>query len=179
MARIAGIDLPVGKRVEIALTYIYGIGQSTSQQLLDNAGISRDTFVRDLTEDEVIKLRDAIQGFGADAILNACGTSTGLTAATGLSPACSLIHRDPAGSLWLTSNGYVDDTPVNVGGLRTRGLEFNGGYNHEFDGIGTVSLSMVGTLLDKYETDNGLTEVYDCAGLYGPTCGSAPSPGVR
>ncbi|MFT4050551.1 MAG: 30S ribosomal protein S13 [Solirubrobacterales bacterium] len=60
MARISGVNIPLNKRVEIGLTYIYGIGQSTSQKLLDDAGISRDTFVRDLTEDEVIKLRDAI-----------------------------------------------------------------------------------------------------------------------
>jgi len=60
MARISGVNIPLNKRVEIGLTYIYGIGQSTSQKLLDGAGISRDTFVRDLTEDEVIKLRDAI-----------------------------------------------------------------------------------------------------------------------
>lgn len=60
MARISGVNIPLNKRVEIGLTYIYGIGQSSSQKLLDNAGISRDTFVRDLTEDEVIKLRDAI-----------------------------------------------------------------------------------------------------------------------
>ena len=60
MARISGVNIPLNKRVEIGLTYIYGIGQPTAQQLLDNAGISRDTYVRDLTEDEVIKLRDAI-----------------------------------------------------------------------------------------------------------------------
>ncbi|MGH2959500.1 MAG: 30S ribosomal protein S13 [Solirubrobacterales bacterium] len=60
MARISGVNIPLNKRVEIGLTYIYGVGLSTSQNLLDNAGISRDTFVRDLTEDEVIKLRDAI-----------------------------------------------------------------------------------------------------------------------
>lgn len=60
MARISGVNIPLNKRVEIGLTYIYGIGQSTSQELLDNAGISRDTYVRDLTEDEVIKLREAI-----------------------------------------------------------------------------------------------------------------------
>jgi len=60
MARISGVNIPLNKRVEIGLTYIYGIGQSTSQKLLDDAGISRDTYVRDLTEDEVIKLRDAI-----------------------------------------------------------------------------------------------------------------------
>jgi small subunit ribosomal protein S13 len=60
MARIAGVNIPLNKRVEIGLTYVYGIGQSTSQKLLDGAKIDRDTYVKDLTEDEVIKLRDAI-----------------------------------------------------------------------------------------------------------------------
>jgi small subunit ribosomal protein S13 len=60
MARIAGVNIPLNKRVEIGLTYVYGIGQSTSQKLLDNAKIDRNTYVKDLTEDEVIKLRDQI-----------------------------------------------------------------------------------------------------------------------
>ncbi|MBI5310281.1 MAG: 30S ribosomal protein S13 [Actinobacteria bacterium] len=60
MARIAGVNIPLNKRVEIGLTYVYGIGQPTSQRLLDKAGINRDTYVKDLTEDEVIKLRDLI-----------------------------------------------------------------------------------------------------------------------
>ena len=60
MARIAGINIPLNKRVEIGLTYIYGIGRSTSNELLDSLGISRDTYVRDLTEDEVTRLRDRI-----------------------------------------------------------------------------------------------------------------------
>jgi small subunit ribosomal protein S13 len=60
MARIAGINIPLNKRVEIGLTYIYGIGQSTSNDLLQKTEISPDTYVRDLTEDEVGKLRDAI-----------------------------------------------------------------------------------------------------------------------
>jgi small subunit ribosomal protein S13 len=60
MARIAGINLPLQKRVEVGLTYIYGIGRSTSNELLDELGISRDTYVRDLTEDEVGRLRDRI-----------------------------------------------------------------------------------------------------------------------
>ena len=60
MARIAGINIPLNKRVEIGLTYIYGIGQSTSNDVLKKTGISPDTYVRDLTEDEVGKLRDAI-----------------------------------------------------------------------------------------------------------------------
>ena len=60
MARIAGVDLPRDKRIEIALTYIYGIGLTTSQRLLKETGINPDTRARDLTEDEVVKLRDII-----------------------------------------------------------------------------------------------------------------------
>jgi small subunit ribosomal protein S13 len=60
MARIAGVNLPLNKRSEIGLTYIYGIGRATSNKLLKEVGVSPDTYVRDLTEDEVAKLRDAI-----------------------------------------------------------------------------------------------------------------------
>ena len=60
MARISGINIPLNKRVEIGLTYIYGIGRSQSNKLLAELGISPDTYVRDLTEDEVSKLRDQI-----------------------------------------------------------------------------------------------------------------------
>jgi small subunit ribosomal protein S13 len=60
MARIAGINIPLNKRVEVGLTYIYGIGRPTSNDLLRQAGIAPDTYVRDLTDDEVSKLRDLI-----------------------------------------------------------------------------------------------------------------------
>ena len=60
MARIAGINIPLNKRVEIGLTYIYGVGRSTSNELLAEIGIEPTRYVRDLTEDEVAKLRDAI-----------------------------------------------------------------------------------------------------------------------
>jgi small subunit ribosomal protein S13 len=60
MARIAGVNVPLNKRVEVGLTYIYGIGRSTSNKLLSDAGIDRDRKVRDLTEDEVTKLRDGV-----------------------------------------------------------------------------------------------------------------------
>jgi small subunit ribosomal protein S13 len=60
MARIAGINIPLNKRVEVGLTYIYGIGPSTARKLLKDAGIDPDTYVRDLTDDEVVKLRQAI-----------------------------------------------------------------------------------------------------------------------
>jgi small subunit ribosomal protein S13 len=57
MARLSGVDIPREKRVEISLTYIYGIGRTTSQQILESTGIDRNTRVRDLTEDEVNRLR--------------------------------------------------------------------------------------------------------------------------
>jgi len=60
MARIAGVNIPLNKRVEIGLTYVYGIGRSTSNEMLAKLGISPDTYVRDLTEDEVSRLRDII-----------------------------------------------------------------------------------------------------------------------
>ncbi|MBR3941861.1 MAG: 30S ribosomal protein S13, partial [Clostridia bacterium] len=63
MARIAGVDLPREKRVEIGLTYIYGIGQSTAKDILEKTGINPDTRVKDLTEEDVSKLRDAIDGY--------------------------------------------------------------------------------------------------------------------
>src|ERR1700687_4391534 len=60
MARIAGVNLPLNKRVEIGLTYIYGVGRPTANKLLSKTNVSADTYVRDLTEEEVGKLRDAI-----------------------------------------------------------------------------------------------------------------------
>jgi small subunit ribosomal protein S13 len=60
MARISGVNIPLNKRVEVGLTYIYGIGRSTSNKLLAEIGIEPDRKVRDLTEEEVIKLREAI-----------------------------------------------------------------------------------------------------------------------
>jgi small subunit ribosomal protein S13 len=60
MARIAGINIPLNKRSEVGLTYIYGVGPSQSRKMLAEAGVDPDTYVRNLTEDEVRKLRDAI-----------------------------------------------------------------------------------------------------------------------
>jgi small subunit ribosomal protein S13 len=60
MARIAGINIPINKRVAVGLTYIYGIGRSASDKILEKAGVSPDTYVKDLTEDEITKLREAI-----------------------------------------------------------------------------------------------------------------------
>lgn len=63
MARISGVDLPRNKRVEIGLTYVFGIGLKTSQGILKKLGISVDTRVKDLSEDEIVKLRAAIAEF--------------------------------------------------------------------------------------------------------------------
>jgi small subunit ribosomal protein S13 len=60
MARIAGVNIPPQKRVEIGLTYIYGVGRSTSNQILNTVGIDPETKVRDLTEEEIVRLREAI-----------------------------------------------------------------------------------------------------------------------
>jgi small subunit ribosomal protein S13 len=60
VARIAGINIPLNKRVEIGLTYIYGIGRSTARETVKKAGVDPDTYVKDLTDDEVLKLREAI-----------------------------------------------------------------------------------------------------------------------
>jgi small subunit ribosomal protein S13 len=62
LARISGINIPLNKRVEIGLTYIYGIGPSLSRKVLDRAGVSRDTYVRDLTDDEVLRIREIVDG---------------------------------------------------------------------------------------------------------------------
>ena len=61
MARIAGVDLPRDKRIEIGLTYIYGIGRTTSVKILEKAGVSIDTRVRDLTDEEVNRIREAME----------------------------------------------------------------------------------------------------------------------
>ena len=63
MARIAGVNLPLNKRAEIGLTYVHGIGDSTARKILAETGIDTDTRVGDLTEDEVIKLRNAVEEY--------------------------------------------------------------------------------------------------------------------
>ncbi|MBO7355021.1 MAG: 30S ribosomal protein S13, partial [Lachnospiraceae bacterium] len=64
MARIEGVDLPRDKRIEIGLTYIYGIGRTTSNKILADAGVNPDTRVRDITDDEVKKITESINKLG-------------------------------------------------------------------------------------------------------------------
>ena len=61
MARIAGVDLPVGKRIDIGLTYIFGIGHVLANEILEKTGVSPETRVKDLREDEIVKLRETIE----------------------------------------------------------------------------------------------------------------------
>jgi small subunit ribosomal protein S13 len=62
MARIAGVNIPLDKRAEVGLTYVFGIGQSTARRIVQQAGVEPDTKVKDLTEDEIVKLREAVEG---------------------------------------------------------------------------------------------------------------------
>jgi small subunit ribosomal protein S13 len=66
LARIAGINIPTNKRVEVGLTYVYGIGPSTARKILADAKIDPDTSVKDLTEDEVVKLREAVEALNVE-----------------------------------------------------------------------------------------------------------------
>jgi small subunit ribosomal protein S13 len=66
MARIAGINIPTNKRIEVGLTYVYGIGPSTARKIVADAGIDPDTAVKDLTEDEVVKLREAVESLNVE-----------------------------------------------------------------------------------------------------------------
>ena len=61
MARIAGVNVPVNKRVEVGLTYVHGIGESTARRILNESGVNPDTYVKDLTDDEVVKLREGVE----------------------------------------------------------------------------------------------------------------------
>ena len=66
MARIAGINIPTDKRVEVGLTYVFGIGRSTAQKILAEAGVDPNTKVKDLTEDEVVKVREAVESLNVE-----------------------------------------------------------------------------------------------------------------
>jgi outer membrane receptor protein involved in Fe transport len=122
-----------------------------------------------------IEVESAIQGFGADAIINDCVSNT--TSLASPRPSCALINRDPAGSLWLTSQGFIDNTPVNIGGVRTKGYEINGSFSQPLGGFGSLSASYVGTLLKDYITNNGLADPYECAGFFGATCSGGGTTG--
>jgi outer membrane receptor protein involved in Fe transport len=129
-----------------------------------------------------INLKGAIQGFGADSIIADCMLTTDPAAPR---PSCGLINRDPAHSLWLSAQGFVQDLSANVGGIKTDGIDINVAHRLSLGGIGSLSSSFIGTYLNKYITDNGISAPYDCAGFFGSTCSggtvssSAPMPHWR
>jgi iron complex outermembrane receptor protein len=118
-----------------------------------------------------IKVANAIQMFGADTILATCVQSGDPTI-------CGLIHRNAAGSLWLTNDGYVSDLSTNIGSVKTRGVDFNASYSHEIGSLGSLGFSVVGTYLRNLTTDNGISQPYNCAGYFGAQCG-IPNPKWR
>ena len=61
MARIAGVNIPINKRVEVGLTYVFGVGRSSANQILKQTGVDPNTYVKDLTEEEIVKLREAVE----------------------------------------------------------------------------------------------------------------------
>jgi small subunit ribosomal protein S13 len=66
LARIAGVNVPLNKRVEVGLTYVYGIGPSTSRQILEKTKVDPNTYVKDLTDDETVKLREAVEAMSVE-----------------------------------------------------------------------------------------------------------------
>lgn len=109
-----------------------------------------------------IKVKDIISVIGADTILTQCGT-------TGDPTLCGLVNRDSNGSLWQSPNGYVVDTNLNSGSLKTRGIDINGGYTFQLADTGSVSASFSGTYVDEF-TYEKVGVSFDCAGLYGGQC---------
>ena len=143
----------------------YTVGVVLQPRFLPNFALSADYFN--------IKVDGAIGGIGQDTILAQCIDT--------LDPAlCGLVNRDAAGSLWLTSNGFVVDTTQNIGGLETSGIDINANYTQEIGSLGSLNLSFVGTWLDELITDTGIgaNPTFDCVGLFGNICGT-PNPEWR
>ena len=118
-----------------------------------------------------IKVKDAIQGIGADAIVSQCTNTADPFF-------CNLVNRDASGSLWRTSGGYVINTTQNIGGTKTSGVDVTANYSRSLGPIGRLSVSFVGTWLDKLITDDGISTPYDCTGYHGAICGT-PNPEWR
>lgn len=121
-----------------------------------------------------ISIEGAIQGIGADTILEQCDLDTADEFF------CSLVVRDGSGSLWRSSNGYVIDLSQNIGRLKTSGVDVQANYSTEIGNAGRLNFSFVGTWLDELKSNPGVAGVEDteCVGLYGNICGT-PSPEWR
>ena len=147
--------------VEIADTWTVGLVLQPS--FIPRLAISVDYFD--------ISIEAPIQPIGQDTILSTCAST--------LDPFfCGLVQRDQFGSLWRTGTGFVRDLNQNIGNFSTTGIDVNASYSMEIGNLGGLSFSFVGTWLDELITDNGVSNPYDCAGLYGPQCG-IPNPEWR
>ncbi len=118
-----------------------------------------------------IKIDQPIQPVGQDVILATCAATLDPTF-------CGLVQRDQFGSLWRTGAGFVRDLNINIGEFETRGIDVGVSYSMEIGSMGGLSFNLVGTWLDELVTDNGVSEPYNCAGLYGPIC-TIPNPEWR
>lgn len=141
----------------------YTIGLVLQPRFVPGLAITVDAFK--------IKVNNTINNVGEDTILSTC-------AATGDQTFCGLINRDQFGSLWRTPAGYVEDVDLNLGSIKTRGIDVGGSYSHQIGSAGTLGLSLNGTYLDEFRTDNGVSTPYNCAGYYGLQCGT-PAPKWR
>jgi outer membrane receptor protein involved in Fe transport len=130
-----------------------------------------------------IKVKNLISPLSFNGVLATCALTANPTF-------CGFIHRDALGSLTDLPTGFITLQTQNVGGLQTKGFDFNGSYAHKFSGLGTLNISFVGTWLRHLIFDtginpgSGLNGVYDCAGFYGATCSfgsvfTAPNPKWR
>jgi iron complex outermembrane recepter protein len=116
-----------------------------------------------------IRVKGAIQQIGQDTILAACVQT--------LDPdLCGLINRDATGSLWRTASGFVEDLPRNIGGFKTRGIDVGASYSMDVGSFGGLAFNFNGTWLDRFVTDTGVSEPFDCAGLYGAVCSARNGP---
>lgn len=118
-----------------------------------------------------IKVKNAIQGIGADTIVTQCTNTADPFF-------CSLINRDASGSLWRTNGGYIVNTPQNIGYAQTKGIDVSAAYSRQLGGLGRMNVSFVGTWLDKLESFDGITIPVDCVGYHGALCGT-PNPKWR
>lgn len=119
-----------------------------------------------------MKVRDAIQPYNAQATFSQCLN-------TGDPTYCGMVHRDAAGSLWLTPDGWVDTTTTNIGAQSTAGIDLGAAWRARLGAAGTLALSLNGTWVKRFAVENlPGNGSYDCAGLFGATCG-VPIPSWR
>jgi iron complex outermembrane recepter protein len=118
-----------------------------------------------------IRIKDVISSYGYTLQLNGCLNS-------GTPTFCNNVHRDAAGTLWASQEGYINDPTLNLGALQSRGVDLNATYRWDMERFGKLSFNFAGTYTAQFITEPGGvlgTQSYNCAGYYGNTCG-VPDP---